>query len=65
MYICICKAVRQSDIEAAVSLGATTFSELQQRLRVSTGCGTCQAEARRCFETLLSAGGADPHGDRA
>ena len=52
MYICICKAVRRSDIAQAVSEGATTFSELQETLSVSTGCGTCEPEAMRCFEIV-------------
>ena len=46
MYICLCKAVTDHDIEAAVIAGARTMREVQGSLAVSTGCGTCASAAQ-------------------
>ena len=46
MYICLCKAVSDHDIEAAVLAGANSLAEIQQSLGVSTGCGRCESAAQ-------------------
>ena len=45
MYICLCKAVTDHDIEAAVAAGASSLEQVQQELGVSTGCGSCSSAA--------------------
>ena len=45
MYICLCKAITDHDIEAAVAAGASSLEQVQQELGVSTGCGSCSSAA--------------------
>ncbi len=52
--ICVCNAVRDSDIEEAVRDGVETFEALQGRLHVSGTCGGCRAEAEEVFASLLA-----------
>jgi bacterioferritin-associated ferredoxin len=49
MYVCLCKAVTDSQIERAVEQGAQDFATLQACLGVSTGCGRC----RECAEGVM------------
>ena len=53
MYICLCQAVTDHDIEAAVRAGAHTMHEVQQSLAVSTGCGTCASAAQMVIDQTL------------
>jgi bacterioferritin-associated ferredoxin len=41
MYICLCNAVKQSQIEEAIDSGITTFEGLQEHLEVAMNCGAC------------------------
>jgi len=41
MYVCICHAVTQADVEAEISAGARTEEEIGERCYAGTGCGTC------------------------
>lgn len=41
MYICICNAVTERQVHAAVDAGATTLSDLQFELGVASCCGRC------------------------
>jgi bacterioferritin-associated ferredoxin len=50
MIVCICHRVSDRDIAHAVRAGCTSFDELQDRLRVATGCGACDNYARTTFE---------------
>ena len=54
MYICLCKAVTDHDIEGAVRAGAHTMLEVQQSLAVSTGCGTCAGAAQMVIDRTLA-----------
>ncbi len=46
MFVCLCKGITDHEIRDAASEGAVTFRQLQQRLEVSTQCGSCEEEAR-------------------
>ena len=46
MYVCMCKAVTDTDIKQALDGGAQSLSDIQQTLQVGMGCGRCQEEAR-------------------
>ncbi len=50
MYVCVCRAVTERDIQNAVEKGACCMQELQDTLNVSTVCGACQGVAEACFE---------------
>ncbi|HEY5763124.1 MAG TPA: (2Fe-2S)-binding protein [Rhodocyclaceae bacterium] len=47
MYVCVCNAVTESDIDNAVAAGCTTLRELRESLGVGTCCGRCSDCARR------------------
>jgi bacterioferritin-associated ferredoxin len=41
MYACICAAVEERDIHAAVDQGADTVFAVSCATRAGTGCGSC------------------------
>lgn len=41
MFICICNAITERQVQAAVSEGATSLSDLQGQLGVASCCGCC------------------------
>lgn len=45
MYICICNAISDRQVTAAVAQGATTLADLQDGLGVATNCGCCAETA--------------------
>ena len=45
MYVCICNAITDKQIRQAARTGARRFSDLQQRLGVASGCGSCKEVA--------------------
>lgn len=50
MYICLCNAITDRQIEQAVKLGARSPGELAQHLGVGSGCGRCVS----CAEAVLA-----------
>lgn len=54
MYICICNAVTDLDINQAVENGADHVRQLEARLGAGTNCGTCICELERCLDTALA-----------
>ena len=56
MYICLCNAVSDHQIMAAVAAGARSLGELSLTLGVGAGCGCCRATAQ---EYIRSAGRCD------
>ena len=53
MYVCVCNAVREADIKAAVDNGARSLACLQERLQVSTCCGSCAPDAQDCLSRFM------------
>lgn len=54
MIICVCKAVSDRHIKAAVKGGATCMRDLTRELGVGTCCGKCVPEARSTLSASLS-----------
>jgi bacterioferritin-associated ferredoxin len=50
MIVCVCHRVSDRDIARAVQHGCASFDELQDELRVASGCGACDDCARDTFE---------------
>jgi len=50
MVICVCQNITERDIARAVASGCSSFAALQEKLEVSTCCGTCECMARETFE---------------
>jgi len=45
MYVCICNAITDKQIRQAAKAGARNFGDLQLRLGVASGCGSCKEVA--------------------
>jgi len=54
MIICVCKAVSDRHIRAAVADGITSMRRLTHELRVGTGCGKCVPEAKATLAACMS-----------
>ena len=54
MYICICSAVTDSDIDRAVKNGADCMPHLQTRLGAGANCGACASALERCLDKALA-----------
>ena len=50
MYICICNAITDKTINAAIDAGARTLRELSAQTGVATNCGKCATEAQRLLD---------------
>ena len=53
MFVCLCKSVTDHQIRDAVEEGVTSFDAMQQRLQVSTACGSCSCEVKRVIQAKL------------
>lgn len=49
MYVCVCNAVTERQIEQAVSDGAKSVKDLNRLLGVGAECGSCVRCARECL----------------
>ena len=54
MYICICNAVTDSDIDQAVRNGADCMRHLQTWLGAGVNCGACASELERCLDQAIA-----------
>jgi bacterioferritin-associated ferredoxin len=54
MIVCVCKAVSDRHIKAAVKEGATCMRDLTRDLGVGTCCGKCIPEARSALSESLN-----------
>ncbi|MGB3134559.1 MAG: (2Fe-2S)-binding protein [Candidatus Macondimonas sp.] len=50
MYVCLCRAVTDRDVEQAVACGHTTLPALQATLGVATGCGRCRNHVHQMLQ---------------
>lgn len=58
MYICICKAITDTQIRRAANAGIDNVYELRERLGVASGCGSCASAAQAILdESNLGAAG--------
>ena len=56
MYICICNAITDRQIRAAVASGAASLSDISMQLGVGTGCGCCREAAQRVIHDSACGG---------
>lgn len=54
MYVCICHAVTDKQIVAAVEDGAEDITSLADSLGAGTGCGTCREHTQRLIDSVLA-----------
>ena len=50
MIVCVCHRVSDRDIAHEVRAGCGSFEQLQDELRVGTGCGSCLECAQQTFD---------------
>lgn len=54
MFVCVCKAISDADIRAAVDRGeVSSLACLQRRYGLGTGCGSCRKTAVECLAQSL------------
>ena len=53
MYVCLCSAVTDGEIRAAVEEGAASLTDLQSTLPVAICCGRCADTARDIVDEHL------------
>jgi bacterioferritin-associated ferredoxin len=58
MIVCVCKAVSDRHIRAAVKDGASCMRDLARELGVGGCCGKCLPEARKVLSNSLSSNAA-------
>ena len=49
MYICVCNAVTERQVNKAIDAGATTIKDLSRQLGVGAQCGACVSCAKECL----------------
>lgn len=54
MYICICKAVTETDITVAVDNGVRTMRELRMATQCSSQCGRCVELAKSTLAQAIA-----------
>lgn len=53
MYVCLCKAVTQRQIQDAVAQG-DSYAQIRQKLGVATDCGCCGQSAKQLVRQSVS-----------
>jgi len=59
MYICICNAVTEREIQGAVQLGCRSVDDLRRDLGVASCCGQCAKEVHDVIRGCMAATGGD------
>jgi bacterioferritin-associated ferredoxin len=54
MIVCVCKAVSDRHIRAAVNAGATRLQEISRQTGLGTCCGKCLPEAKLAMVKSLA-----------
>lgn len=57
MYVCVCHAVTDRDIQRAVRNGASSIRHLRDQLGVATQCGACACHAKSCLREAMTDAG--------
>lgn len=55
MYLCICTAIRERDVDAAVRAGARKPSDVFRACGKSPQCGTCACDLRERIAQTIAA----------
>ncbi|MFT6131373.1 MAG: bacterioferritin-associated ferredoxin [Shewanella sp.] len=53
MFVCLCHAITDTQIKAAVSLGDSSLADVKKRLGVADQCGKCARMASQIIQTQL------------
>ena len=55
MFVCVCQAIRERDVDAAVRAGARRPADVFKACGKAAQCGGCAGEMRRRIETTVAA----------
>ncbi len=55
MYVCICHAVKESDLRQAVDRGICTWKRAVKDLPIASQCGKCARDAHALFNEAVAA----------
>lgn len=50
MYVCICNAVTEAEVQKAIDEGAETLNDLREKLLVTVNCGSCLPTVQQYLE---------------
>ena len=56
MYVCLCQAVKDSEVRQAVASGVEDVDQLAEVLGVGTGCGTCKTQVQAVLDFAIGCG---------
>jgi bacterioferritin-associated ferredoxin len=54
MYVCLCRAVTDTQVREAVEDGAVDVTHLAARCGLGTGCGRCHETAQQLIDQHLA-----------
>jgi len=54
MFVCLCSAITDRQIQEAVDGGIQNVSQLEELWGVGAGCGTCRDFAQQLIDTRLA-----------
>ena len=54
MYVCLCKAVTDTQILDAVDQGTRQVAQLEESCGLGTGCGRCRENAQQIIDSHLT-----------
>lgn len=50
MYVCICNAVRESEIKTVIDKGVRDVDDVYEKLDIEPQCGTCRSYIREMLK---------------
>ena len=59
MYVCVCNAVTEKQVQQAIDNGAVTVALLKEELNVANHCGACGDCLQACLSRRLAVPAAD------
>jgi bacterioferritin-associated ferredoxin len=57
MYVCVCLAISQSEVEEAIHTGATTVGEVTRTCKAGGDCGACHGMIEQMIDDHLESVG--------
>jgi bacterioferritin-associated ferredoxin len=60
MYVCVCKAVKVGEVEAAIDQGANSVAAVTSVCRAGGDCGACHATIEQMIERKCDRSGPIP-----
>ena len=53
MYVCLCNAITEKQIQQAIAEGADSLAQLREKLEVSGNCGKCIESVMECLQASI------------